>query len=320
MSFIKSLILEHGCGKAIGRPSENPKVPHYSLLRNFLGLLDYLIIFNTPRCRYRCRFCDLPKKNTKHINFQVGDIYAQFCYAMAYLAPAVDVVQRFTVSNEGSALDFSTFPQAEWVKIFDELQGWRSLREIVLESRSEFASPDVLDFFDSGCSRLKKHLLLGFESSNERIRNTILGKQEPTAKVVSTIKELGRRGWALIAYVIYKPDPSMSHEDADNDTIETVSWLKQHADMHGVDLTVRINPLYLIHNSPLGRKVSIGTYQPPMLSRCLALAQSFRANGIRCYIGLSAEGFDGLSTTFRDCSDYSPQLLKTAIIFNLGQN
>ena len=54
--------LYDSCGQRKPMPHATPpaSIPHYFLLRTFLGENDLLVIFNTKRCRYQCAFCRLP--------------------------------------------------------------------------------------------------------------------------------------------------------------------------------------------------------------------------------------------------------------------
>ncbi len=57
-------------------------------------------------------------------------------------------------------------------------------------------------------------------------------------------------------------------------------------------------------------------YSPPRLSDVLDLAWKKRRENIDIYIGLSTEGLSARWGNYRAREDFSPELLKEALIFN----
>src|SRR4051794_18027211 len=105
---IRELYDNFGPRKPTG-PTISPLQPHYFLLRTFLDEQDLVIIFNTKRCRFQCDFCDLPLKSSR--SFISGDkIIDQFLFVVNELKHSLSIIDRLTISNDGSVLDDSTFP------------------------------------------------------------------------------------------------------------------------------------------------------------------------------------------------------------------
>ena len=108
-TYSRELYGKYGQRKELGSAAESIDRPHYFLHRTFLGDQDLLVIFNTKRCRYQCSFCQLPAKSS--INWiPSSSIQEQFRYVLSELKHSLSVISRVTLANEGSVLDFTTFP------------------------------------------------------------------------------------------------------------------------------------------------------------------------------------------------------------------
>jgi len=72
------------------------------LLRRFLTDTDLAILFNTRRCRYQCKFCNLPAKSTTDF-VSVEDVISQFDGVFAEVKHAAGVIDRLTIANGNSS-------------------------------------------------------------------------------------------------------------------------------------------------------------------------------------------------------------------------
>lgn len=318
MSLIKELLTESGSSKPIGIRSADPKKPHYFLLRRFKGENDLLIIFNGERCRYQCRFCNLPTKNT-HKGNVATDLKAQFRFVLTEIRHALDIVTRVTLSNEGSVLDFDTFPRSDMLFVLEEIASWRSVKEVVFETRLEFATEEILLQLNRTVPHKRLIILTGFESSNVRIRDIVLAKRETLGDFCKGLDVLGKLHFSLTAYVLYKPDAIMTDEEADADALHSIDWLVEETQRRGIPLSIRLNLMYVAEGTPWARELNRSTYRPPSLEHALAIARQTNRRGVECYIGLSSEGLSEANLTYRAREDFDRALLKQAVQFNLDK-
>ncbi len=139
----KTLYNDFGQRKYMGNTAPSNRHPLFFLLRSFLGDNDLAILFNTKRCQYQCSFCQLPAKSSK-VWIPSDDIIVQFEYIMHEVKHALSILDRISISNEGSVLDQSTFPTSALLEITDCINELRRVRTFVIETRVEFVDIDIL--------------------------------------------------------------------------------------------------------------------------------------------------------------------------------
>jgi archaeosine synthase beta-subunit len=315
-SYVAELYDSCGQRKSVTQSIPPSTLPHFFLLRTFLGANDLLVILNTKRCRYQCAFCRLPAKSTRTWVTD-DDVSAQFRFVASELRHALSIVDRVTLSNEGSVLDTGTLGTAALEEIVTAIGMMRRVRRIELETRLEFIEPDVLRQLQLAAPRAKLGILTGFETRDERIRDQILKKREPLALFCAGLDSIQQVGAALTAYVLFKPDPEMTDQAACDEATATVAFLSDECEARDIDLTIRLNPMYRAVGSPWARKADLmSNYSPPRLTDVMHVAEEASARGIKVYIGLSAEGLATEDGTYRARDDFSAGLIKWVKQFN----
>ena len=319
VSYVADLYDRYGQRKEMGVSAPQKTLPHFFLLRTFLGVNDLLVIFNTKRCRYRCAFCQLPAKSSSTwISDQ--DVVTQFRYVATELRHALSVIDRVTLSNDGSVLDSSTFGADALADVLAAVGAMRRVRHVELETRLEFVEPDALRYLRSLVPRARFGILTGFETQDARIRDVVLKKREPLAQFLAGLDNVARAGADLTAYVLFKPDPAMSDQAAYEEAQATASLLMRETRSRGISLTIRLNPMYRAVGSKWARVAdSIPAYSPPRLTDVMRLAEWAKREGIQIYIGMSTEGLTGDTGTYMSRDDYGPALVKYVKLFNDGK-
>jgi radical SAM enzyme (TIGR01210 family) len=314
-ALVLSLYREFGPPKSMGERAESEQRPHFFLHRNFLGEQDLAILFNTKRCRFQCRFCALPFKSSKSW-IEADDVDAQYRYVLEELKHSLGILQRLTIANEGSVLDETTFPIETLIAIAQSTQALPRVRRLVIETRLQFVSTQVLATLGEVSGKMLD-ILTGFETHSDDLRQRVLGKSETLAQFLAGLDEVGRANAQLTAYVLYKPDPSMSDGEATEEADASITFLERETRQRGIGLTIRLNPMYVAEGTPLARDIArIPGYQPPALSSVMRVADRWREAGIPVYIGLTSEGLSSQDNTYRAREDFNVQLLKQAILSN----
>jgi len=301
-----------------GCPQDTRK-PRFFLHRTFLGEQDLLIIFNTKRCRHNCYFCSLPSISSP-LSVPENDILAQFEYVLDELKHSLSVLDRITISNNGSVLDKETMPSEALIRIAKCIKEIRRIRTIVLESRLEFVDCLVIRNMKQADPRSAVNVLTGFETLDANIRDKILGKREPLEAFEAGLDKVAKSGADLTAFVLFKPSPIMDDTAAYAEAEASIEYLVRQCDRRDIDLTVRLNPMYAAINSKWA-EMALATpeYRPPRLTDTLKLAIAKSKEGVRIYIGLSTEDQDLEGGSYKYREDYSRELLKEAILFNNGK-
>jgi hypothetical protein len=245
------------------------------------------------------------------------DILDQFEYVLNELKHSLSVLDRITISNNGSVLDQETMPPQSLIKISRCIKEIRRVRTLILETRLEFVDCQTIKKIKEANPKATLDILTGFETLNPRIRDEILGKRESLGVFEDGLNRVAESGVDLTAFVLFKPSPTMTDSEAYLEASASIEYLVEQCKRRNIKLTVRLNPMYAAKGSTWA-KVAFATpeYKPPRLSDTLKLALEKRRMGIRIYIGLSTENLDLQGGSYRFREDYSPELLKKAILFN----
>ncbi|CAG0960618.1 hypothetical protein METP3_00804 [Methanosarcinales archaeon] len=316
---VRLLYDELGQRKTMGEGAQNTKKPQFFLHRTFMGEQDLLIIFNTKRCRYMCHFCGLHAKcSSTWISSE--DIIAQFEYVMYELKHSLSVLDRVTISNEGSVLDSEIIPLESLLAIAKCIKELRRVHTFVLETRLSFVEPSILQEISKASPKAKINILTGFETLDSHIRDEILGKQETIREFEVGLDKVAETGADLTAFVLFKPSQRMTDSEAFVEANNSINYLIDQCKKRGINLTIRLNPMYAAKGS-VWTQIAVNTsdYKPPQLSDVMKLAFQKAREGVKMYIGLSTEGIDESWGTYRARDDYSAELLKQAILFNNGK-
>jgi radical SAM enzyme (TIGR01210 family) len=284
-----------------------------------MGEQDLLIIFNTKRCRDSCHFCQLPIKCSP-IWIPGDNIIAQFEYVIDELKHSLSTFDRVTISNEGSVLDPETFPTEALITIAECVRELRRVRTFVLESDLEFVIPTIIQQIKNTNHRAKINILTGFETLDSNIKENILGKHETLKEFESGLDRIAEARADLTTYVIFKPSQTMSDKEALSEASASIDYLIKQCEDRGINLTVRLNPMYAAKGS-MWANVARNTpeYKPPRLTDIINLASQKSQEGVKIYIGPSTEGLEESWGTYRSREDFSPELIKQIILFNNSQ-
>ncbi|MGH8900543.1 MAG: radical SAM protein [Egibacteraceae bacterium] len=315
-SHVGRLYDRYGQRKEMGKASPAPDTPHFFLLRTFLGQNDLLVILNTRRCRYQCAFCTLPAKSSRSF-VRDEDVVEQFRYVADELKHALSIVDRVTLSNEGSILDESTVGPGAVEAILRAIGSMRRVRRVEIETRLEFVRPERLRRLRALAPRARLGILTGFETVDQRVRDEVLRKREPLSTFLEGLDCVAEADASLTAYVLFKPDPSMTDTAASEEARASIRFLSQECAKRGLPLAIRLNPMYRAAGSPWARwaKGTLG-YSAPRLTDVMRVAEEEAQPGVPIYIGLSSEGLSDDDGSYVARIDYSPRLIKYVKLFN----
>lgn len=314
--YVRQVFRKYGPPKAMGSNSGTNQKPHFFLHRKFLEEHDLAILFNTKRCRYNCHFCGLPNKSsTTWISEE--DVNAQFKYVINEIRNSIGVLDRLTIANEGSVFDEKTFPWETLLEIVYASKVLPRLKRVVIESRLEFVTEEKLNIVKENMKAPILDILTGFETLDEYLRDTILGKQESLQSFQDGLDVLEKVGAHLTAYVLFKPHYEMSDEEAWDEAEKSIDYVVESCKKRNIPLTIRLNPMYMAEGTKWAVEAQKNKdYKPPKLSDVLKLAKKKIDEGVSIYLGLTSEGLSDEDNTYRAREDFDTGLLKEAIIMN----
>jgi radical SAM enzyme (TIGR01210 family) len=313
----KQMYAAFGQRKPMGSSTEPSLVePYYFLLRPFLDKNDLLVILYTKRCVYHCAFCQLPSNKSKSL-VSAENIEKQFEFVINEVKHSLSIIDRITLSNDGSILDSSTLPTSALYSIIASIKELKRVKTLVLETRLEFIDKEVIRKIQSYSSQnLVIDILTGFETHDDEIRKIILSKGETVEKFLSRLNNVSELGLNLTCYVLYKPSPKMNDDDAYKEASRTIDFLIQECYSRNIQLTLRLNPMYIAKGSKLADSLDLLTYKPPKLTDIMRLAEEKKKTCERIYIGLSTEGLDVSGKNYTSREDYSDSLIRPILLFN----
>lgn len=317
VSLANRLYNEYGQKKPMGGTAPAKNLPHFFLLRPFWNELDLLAILNTKRCSYQCYFCQLPQKSSKTL-IPASDIIDQFAYILSETKHSLSLIDRITLSNEGSILDEKTLPTEALIAICASISQLRLVKTLVCETRLEYINPNVISEMKERLGKVKIEFLTGFETKDTAIRDNILGKRETINQFLTGLDTVAQVGASLTSYVLYKPSPEMSDDDAFKEAGSTIDFLVSECKKREIQLCIRLNPMYVAEGSRWEQmKLRTKNYRPPKLTDIMKLAEEkAKLHGTWIYIGLSTEGIGDPNSTFMSREDYSSSLIKPIKLFN----
>jgi len=286
----------------IVRPKRSTQ-PISSLVRTIAGQRDLVVVFNSKRCAYQCSFCTLP--TTSSFSF-VGhdDLLTQLDEAFAVADRDGATLEQVSLGNEGSILDSTTFPLDALKTILRRCAGRDGVRSIVLETRSEFVTPGLLDDLRRWSDPCELTLKIGLESSSEYVREAILRKRMSLPHFETVVGLLARADMRLSSYVLLKADPCHDDEQGRADAISTCEYLKHLCRSTGTRLELRVNSMYRAAGSRWSTWARESGWRPPSIFDLGEVIWTVRAPDIFVYAGLSEEGLATADGHYQARDDY----------------
>jgi len=262
--------------------------PLYCGLRNFLGEKDLVISLYTQKCQFNCNFCALRKKSSDK-PIPLDSQKKQIDHIFKKYHSELNKVERISIGNEGSILDCGRVPFELLEYLSGKSKKMIKLKTISFETRPEYINLEAL-------KKIKKTFpktidcTIGFETKDKKIRQK-LNKHFSEKSLKKAMEALSKIGGTLTAYILLKPDLSMSDQDAIKEALASTSYLLELTKQKKVPLTIYLNPLYIPTGTPLCKEAKENSYSPPSACSLVKfLEKEIEINPkLKIYIGLYSE-------------------------------
>jgi radical SAM enzyme (TIGR01210 family) len=304
--------------RVLVRPKRGDE-PLSVVVRQAFGIPELVVVFYTKRCRYQCSFCTLPSTSA-YSDVPFDDIKAQFDRAMEFAGPDLSYIGQVSLGNEGSILDDRTFPRAQLEHVLRNCSRLPAIEHVVLETRSEFVSEQVLDDVLTLTAPSRLTLKIGLESADPDIRNHVLRKRMDLGQFESVVRLLGRKGVGLASYVLVKAGPGHSDADGRSDAIATCEYLKALCRDSGTRLTLRVNSMYRAANSVWATWAEERGWTPPSIFDLAEVMRAVVDDDVQVYAGLSEEGLATADGHYEARDDFRPWALAALERYNQTGN
>lgn len=296
------------------RPKRSDE-PLSVVTRRVFGVPELVIVFYTKRCQYQCSFCTLPSTSA-FSDISMAGVQKQVEWAFAKAGKDLAGIEMVSLGNEGSILDERTFSKEQLEYTLRSCANLPSVKEIVLETRAEFVSEELLDRILHCISPCKLTLKIGLESADDRIRNTILAKKMDLSSFESVVEMMGRKRVALASYVLMKADPAHGDAEAKEDARRTCEYLKELCRRTGTELTLRVNTMYCAEGSVWARWATDHGWKPPSIFDLAELMLEVSSEEVKVFAGLYDEGLATRDGHYEARTDFEPWALETLERYN----
>ena len=217
------------------------------------------------------------------------------------------------IFTSGSFLDTREVPVEVQSKILGELANYKEIKEIVVESRPEFVTSQVLENISNVVDISLIEIAIGLESANNKILKNSINKGffwEDFKKATERILEIGAR---VKAYLLFKP-PFVSEYDSINDMLRSVDKIVNL----GVD-TISINAVSIHRGTYLSQLFESNQYRTPWLWSLLFLCKNIKKkyNETRLICDVVA---GGNIRGAHNCGDCDKQIIQNLKDFTMSQN
>ena len=279
--------------------------PVTAFTRTVRGLPELVLVLYTKRCRYQCSFCRLPESSALSI-VEAADIARQVDSAFDLVAQQHFAIRQISVGNEGSVLDATTLPADQLEMVLRRCAAHAGVSSIVLETRAEFATEEILDQVQRWIAPCGLTLKIGLETADDELRQEILMKRMDLGMFEKAVRLMGRRGIGLSSYVLLKASPW--HDDAQGraDAVATCDYLTRLCREARVGLELRVNSMYRARESRWSDWAVSAGWTPPSIFDLAEVLMQVAKPGVAVFAGLSEEGLATPDGHYEARPDYLP--------------
>ena len=177
------------------------------------------------------------------------------------------------VYNSGSLLNPTELPVEARHEIFEAVGSMREVQCLVIESRPEFVTTEVLEEIEYFLGKKRVEIGVGLESSSDVVRDLCLNKGFSAADFRAVASRCGDSKVKLLAYVLIKP-PFLLEREAFQDAVESARFaFEAGAEIVSFE-PVSVQDFTLVHFLH-----EAGVYRPPWLWTVFEVARHTAALG-----------------------------------------
>ena len=204
-------------------------------------------------------------------------------------------IKQIIVSNNGSVFDEETFSSTALIYFIAKTNMlFPNLSVLTLESRPKYVDLAELEFLaraiKEGETPTDLEVAVGLEVYDDNIRNKIFKKGLLLATLEQLAEKLGHYKFRLKCYVMQKPVPEMTDEQAVQDVTAAIDYLDNLAVRFGIVVNMHLNPTYAAAGTALEKAFKNNRYLPPHLSDVMRAVRHAKGKKISVQVGLNDEG------------------------------
>lgn len=277
--------------------THNPDLPAQLWFQESPEGMVLFIVFYTQACRWsRCLGCNLPSKSSSsHVGYRHLIAQVDHVFSLPEIERKREAIRKVIVSNNGSVLDEQTFSSTALIYLMAKLNlCLPNLAVLTLETRPEYVDTPELEFLcralQEGDTPTELELAIGLESFDDHIRNEVFNKGLHLDAFERFVQHVAPYDYLLRCYLMQKPVPGMTDEQAIQDVWNAVDYLHGLASTYDVRVNIHLNPTYAARGTVLAESFEAGAFVPPYLVDVARAAAHSAGKRPSVFIGLYDEG------------------------------
>ena len=269
--------------------------------------MRYMKVHRLTGCEYGvCTMCDFAYHSNPDIKPE--NVMAQHRATLEKLSVETGIT-HFDLLTLGNYYNDNEVSPELRQQMLSSLAGVPSLRRVLTEARRQYVTVEKLKQAKD-CLRDNQILEygLGYECSDEYVRNVVLNKAVPEQHLDECLEMCAEAGVDFVSYVLIKPHTLTEREGIDK-AVDTALHVLSKAEQHGVYARIAFEPVFVTKNTVLDDLWKKEKYTPPKLwSVAEVLIQTAERLGMKntqgkLFVGLSDENLSRgrMSSSCDDC-------------------
>ena len=218
------------------------------------------------------------------------------------------------IFNSGSFFDDNEISKNARKEIYDRISELKKIKEVVVESRVEFITPNKLEEIEKTLKNKHVEIGIGLESVDDHVRNQYINKGLKLENFEEVVEECKQFKIGIRAYLLFKP-PFLNEMSAIDDCSSSIRYC--------IDLginTISVNPINIQTGSLVEYLWYRNQYRPPWFYSLFTCLQNSinDADLERCRIVSDPSGAGtkrGIHNCLkRECNESMKNMLKSFVI------
>lgn len=277
----------------------------------------------TKPCRYgRCSFCSLPNMSEGGNEISAADIEKQIDFILGeYTEEQKKEIAKISIYTASSSLDQECLPTRSLMYLSLKVSNLPNLKILSMETRPEYVEDWELKALNNVLGEsVQLEVGIGYETHNLELRNKILQKGLTTKALHKLMKKLAENNSKLKAYLMLKPHPSLTEDEAIIEAENGIQELFELGRAYDVMVSVHLNPTYIAEGCALTQEMIDTGFQPPELMSVIKVVDYAHHLKVPIYVGLDDEGQAVEGGTFRATGLDKDKAVKAIQDFNRHQD
>lgn len=195
-------------------------------------------------------------------------------------------IPMLRIYNAGSILNEKEVPTEELLKMLKLVSDNNEIKRIVLESRPEFITDDILNQISEICKNKIVEIGIGLETTNDEIREKCINKGFSFLEYLEAVCRIKKySNLKVLTYLTVKP-LFLTIEESRNDVINSIKDICAYTDI------ISLEPVSIQKNTVVDYLYELGIYTPPKGWIIKEIIGELEKNNLLADVDLRIGGFE----------------------------